>query len=155
MSQDDYKYRGARALVALHEQYLREFLECWREADRSQLQLPETSDPNYESRATLLAHVLGCAARYLTWMCDQLEIPAPAIEENPDPDELQRDPEPYLERVLAAWQGPLRSLTEQRASSPVHESRWGVLYCIDAMLEHAVMHPIRHTFQLRELLASR
>jgi hypothetical protein len=32
-------------------------------------------------------------------------------------------------------------------------SRWNVHYCIDAMLEHAVMHPIRHTFQLQELLA--
>jgi hypothetical protein len=24
--------------------------------------------------------------------------------------------------------------------------------CIDAMLEHAVMHPIRHAFQLEELM---
>jgi hypothetical protein len=27
-----------------------------------------------------------------------------------------------------------------------------VTYTIDAMLEHAVMHPIRHTFQLEELV---
>lgn len=25
-------------------------------------------------------------------------------------------------------------------------------HCIDIMLQHAVMHPIRHDFQLRELL---
>ena len=28
-------------------------------------------------------------------------------------------------------------------------------YCIDAMLEHAVMHPIRHAFQLDELIKDR
>ncbi|GGM00994.1 hypothetical protein GCM10010841_06910 [Deinococcus aerophilus] len=30
----------------------------------------------------------------------------------------------------------------------------GMHYWIDAMLEHAVMHPVRHSFQLRELLAA-
>ena len=33
-----------------------------------------------------------------------------------------------------------------------YTSRWKVEYCIDAMLEHAVMHPIRHEFQLSNLL---
>jgi hypothetical protein len=27
-------------------------------------------------------------------------------------------------------------------------------YSIDAMLEHAVMHPIRHSYQLEELMAA-
>ena len=35
----------------------------------------------------------------------------------------------------------------------VYTSNWGVNYCIDAMLEHAVMHPIRHEFQLKNLIA--
>ena len=30
-----------------------------------------------------------------------------------------------------------------------YASAWGVDYCIDAMLEHAVMHPLRHTAQLK------
>ena len=33
-----------------------------------------------------------------------------------------------------------------------HLSRWKVTYCIDGMLEHAVMHPIRHRVQLEALL---
>ena len=31
-------------------------------------------------------------------------------------------------------------------------TRWGSPYSINAMLEHAVMHPIRHRFQLENLL---
>jgi hypothetical protein len=40
-------------------------------------------------------------------------------------------------------------------SKPVYSSRWGVNYCVDAMLEHAVMHPERHRFQLLELMGAR
>jgi len=32
-------------------------------------------------------------------------------------------------------------------------SRWGVSYSVDAMLEHAVMHPMRHAFQIEGWLA--
>ena len=47
---------------------------------------------------------------------------------------------------------PLQEIEEKHFHSPCYQSRWGVDYCIDAMLEHAVMHPIRHVFQLEELM---
>jgi hypothetical protein len=152
MSEDPYRYGGARALVTLHERHLREFLDVWRQADERGLELPSSSDPNYASRVALLAHLLGAAARYLIWICEQLDEPAPALEPYPDPDSLPAGAEEYLEAVLGAWRQPLRTLTEDRAYEPAHVSRWGPPYCIDAMLEHAVMHPIRHTHQLRQLM---
>ncbi len=36
----------------------------------------------------------------------------------------------------------------ERFYKPEYEAPWKIRYCIDAMLEHAVMHPIRHRFQL-------
>jgi hypothetical protein len=33
-----------------------------------------------------------------------------------------------------------------------HTTRWGATLSIDGMLEHAVLHPARHRFQLEELL---
>ena len=152
MGSEEYRYGGAVALVALHEEHLRGFLEVWRQAEERDLALPATSDPNYASRAALLAHVLGCATRYLTWICEQLDVPAPDLEQYPDPKTLPGGAEQYLEAVIDAWRGPLRGLTEDRAYAPAHDSRWGPPYCIDAMLEHAVMHPIRHAHQLRELM---
>lgn len=152
MGHPDFAYGGAAVLVELHERHLEEFHEVWLEADRFGVELPPTSDPNYASRATLLAHVLGCATRYLSWICQQLGLPEPEIEEYPDPDGLTGRSRDYLEEVLAAWRPALVSLTEERAYAPAHPARWGTPYCIDAMLEHAVMHPIRHTHQLRRLL---
>ena len=152
MSESPYRYGGARALVTLHERHLREFLAVWREADHLDLGLPDSTNPDYASRAALLAHVLGCAARYLMWICEQLEVEPPDLERYPEAASLAARADEYLEAVLEAWSEPLRNLTEERAYTPAHESRWGPPYCIDAMLEHAVMHPIRHTHQLRELL---
>jgi hypothetical protein len=155
MAAASYHYGGARALVALHDLHLRQFLETWHRADNRSVDLPATSDPSYVSREALLVHVLGCAARYLTWICEQLGLPDPGLEENPSPKDFVTRAENYLEGVLAAWEIPLRELTEEQATSTTYTSRWGTPYCIDAMLEHAVMHPIRHSHQLDELMAAK
>jgi hypothetical protein len=33
-------------------------------------------------------------------------------------------------------------------------SRWGEPYTVEQMLEHAVVHPMRHRFQLQRILGS-
>ncbi len=149
----DYSYGGARTLVALHDKHLRDFLDTWRRADELGIDLPVTSNPDYASREALLVHVLACGGRYLTWICEQLQLPNPGLDEHPDPDGFPDRAEEYLEGVLSAWQEPLRDLTEDQAYSPAYKSRWGTPYCIDAMLEHAVMHPVRHIYQLERLMA--
>ena len=45
-----------------------------------------------------------------------------------------------------------QSVPGERLDTSEYPSEWQTLYSIDSMLEHAVMHPIRHTFQLEELM---
>ena len=146
-----YLYQGARAMVLLHERHLTEFVEVWRTARAADLSLPETKDPDYESLEHLLRHVLGSARGYMKWMCGCLELGDPGIEEPPGVDRIAGKAGSYLGHILQRWRGPLARVEEERFVRPEYKSRWGVLYCIDAMLEHAVMHPIRHSFQLRSL----
>jgi len=54
---------------------------------------------------------------------------------------------------VARLPSPLRCSYCPAFDRPEHESRWGVKDYVDAMLEHAVMHPIRHAFQLEGWLA--
>lgn len=147
--QTKYRYRGARASVMLHEQHMREFLDTWKLAKAKELALPETDDPNYASLDTLLKHVLWWARRYMIWMCERLSLPDPQIP--PVPDEAAKA-DRYLEELLRRWKAPLADIPEERFYKPEYEAPWKVKYCIDAMLEHAVMHPIRHRFQLLELM---
>jgi hypothetical protein len=153
MPLENYRYRGARALVLLHEQHMREFLDTWRRFHTSGLSLPETSDPAYGSNQHLLRHVLGAARGYMVWMCEKLNLPDPAIRPAPNESEIEAQADEFLAHLLERYRVPLDDLPEEVFYEPTFPSRWSVHYCIDAMLEHAVMHPIRHTFQLKELLA--
>ena len=147
-----YQYRGARALVLLHEQELRAFVAVWRRARAASVPLPVTSDPDYASLESVLFHVLRAARGYMTWMCESLGLDDPGIEPPPPVERLAVEVDRYLEHLLERWRQPLAGLPEERFHAPEFRSRWGVLYCVDAMLEHAVMHPVRHAFQLQELL---
>ncbi len=149
----NYKYRGARAMVLLHETQMRKCLAAWKEAKVRNIQLPETSDADYQSLETLLSHIFRAARGYMVWMCKQLNLPDPEINAVPLLETLEKDADKYLEHILERWRLPLADVEEKAYGPESHLSNWGELFSIDSMLEHAVMHPIRHEFQLRELMA--
>ena len=148
----NYKYRGARALVLLHETNMRQCLETWKEAKAANVKLPETTDECYESLETLLHHILRAARGYMVWICKQLELPDPEIRAAPEVDRVEAEAGTYLEHVLERWPLPLADVPEEKFGPHSFISNWGEAFSIDSMLEHAVMHPIRHEFQLKELL---
>jgi hypothetical protein len=142
-------------MVLLHEEHLRRFAHTWRLALKNSVSLPPTEDPAYASLAALGRHVLGAAGGYMVWMCEMLKLPNPGIRPAPDAATIVRDADDYMEHLLERWRAPLREVSDQQLETPEYPSRWQTRYCIDAMLEHAVMHPIRHAFQLDELIKDR
>lgn len=140
-------------MVLLHEEHLRRFVQTWRLAITTSVSLPRTADPAYSSLGTLGRHVLSAAAGYLVWMCEVLKLPDPGIRPAPEATAMVRDADEYVEHILARWRtAPLREVSDEQLETPEYPSRWQTRYCIDSMLEHAVMHPIRHAFQLDELI---
>ena len=152
MSEIDYKYQGAKSLVALHEIHIKLFYETWKQAKQLNIELPKTDDPYYKSLDTLLYHVLRSARGYIVWMCEQLNLPDPQIDEAPLPEIVVENAEVYIDYLTGKWDQPLRDVPPEKFEDKVYKSNWGVDHCIDAMLEHAVMHPIRHKFQLENLI---
>ena len=150
-----YRSRAVRALVVLHDERLRRFLTVWQQAHAASVALPATQDPAYASLEALLHHVLRAARGYMTWMCEVLELPDPEIRATPEPAIVAREAAAYTEHVLDKWRAPLCDVGDDRLYAPEYRSRWTSLYCIDSMLEHAVMHAIRHAFQLEELRRQR
>ena len=147
-----YRSRAVRALVLLHEEHLRRFIHTWRRALAASVSLPPSDDPACVSLGALGQHVLGAAGGYMVWMCEVLKLPDPGIRPAPDAAAIVRDAEEYMEHVLERWRAPLCDVSSELLETPEYPSRWQTRYCIDAMLEHAVMHPIRHAFQLDELI---
>jgi hypothetical protein len=147
-----YKSRGVRALVLLHAEQMRRFFQTWQRARASSVILPSTDDPSYLSLDTLMHHVLSASRGYIIWICEMLQLPDPGMRPVPDAVAMSREAEPYMEHVLEYWGAPLQNVRDEQLEAPEFRSRWNTLYSIDAMLEHAVMHPIRHAFQLEELM---
>jgi hypothetical protein len=87
----------------------------------------------------------------MTWLCERLELSDPGIEAAPPPDVVERDADRYLEHLLERWRMPLAGIDEARLQ-PIFKARWGADISAESMLEHAVVHPLRHRFQLEELL---
>jgi len=143
-------------MVLLHEEHLRRFVQIWRLALATSVSLPPTDDPNYASLAELGRHVLNAAGGYLVWICEVLKLPDHGVRSAPDATAIVRDADDYMEHVLERWRAaPLREVSNEQLETPEYPSRWQTRYCIDSMLEHAVMHPIRHAFQLDELIKNR
>jgi hypothetical protein len=146
-----YRYRGARALVILHEKSMLEFLPVWRRAKAAHVRLPATTDPSYASLETLLHHALRASRGYMTWLCENLGLPDPGIDPAPEPASVEQEADRYVAHLLERWRLPLADVEEGRFAA-VHKSRWGEDMSLEGMLEHAVMHPVRHRFQLEELM---
>ena len=148
-----YRSRAVRALVLLHEEHLRRFVQTWRSAVTASVSLPATADPSYSSLGALGQHVLRAAGGYLSWICEVSKLPDPGIRPAPDATAVLGEADAYMEHILDRWQAaPLGELADEQLETPEYPSRWGTRYSIDSMLEHAVMHPIRHAFQLDELI---
>jgi hypothetical protein len=147
-----YRSRAVRAMVLLHEEHVRRFVHTWRLALATSVILPQTDDPNYASLEALGRHVLSAAGGYMIWMCEVLALPDPGIRSAPNAAAMVSDADDYMEHVLERWRAPLSEVPDEKLETPEYASRWRTRYCIDSMLEHAVMHPIRHAFQLDELL---
>ena len=75
----NFRYRGARACILLHEQILRQFVETWKQAKAAGISLPESKTRDYDSFEVLLYHVLDSARWYMVWICEKLELPAPGF----------------------------------------------------------------------------
>jgi hypothetical protein len=139
-------------MVLLHEEHLRRFVRTWRLALATSVNLP-TDDPAYASLGALGSHVLTAAGDYLVWMCEVLTLPDSGIRSAPDTTAIVCDADIYMEHVLGRWRdAPLREVSNEQLETPEYPSQWQTRYCIDSMLEHAVMHPFRHAFQLDELI---
>jgi hypothetical protein len=148
----EYSYGGARALIALHEYHMRSFLKTWQKAKKAGIILPHTEDPDYKSLETLLRHPLRSSRGYIIWICQKLELPDPGIDPVPEIEHIEQSANSFLDHVLERWQLPLCNVPEERFFDRTYTSNWDVEYCIEGMLEHAVMHPIRHEFQLINLI---
>jgi uncharacterized damage-inducible protein DinB len=148
-----FKSNAVRSCVELHEVELRRFYEVWERFCASGTPLPASDDPSYASAEHLGGHVFRAARGYLTWIGEFVGRPVTDVDAETDPVRLARKGRAFVDEVLAAWRRHLALLEDREMTPATRKSRWGEDYNIEQMLEHAVVHPMRHRIQLERLMS--
>ncbi len=149
-----FKSRGVRALVQLQKREMNQLLVVWKKAKRMGVKLPATRDPSYQSLDVLMRHPLRSCRGYLTWLCEVLGRPDPRVPDPPEAESVSAAGAAYLKVLAKAWERHMAWMPNKVLDSfDVHTSRWGAPMTVEAMFEHALAHPMRHRFQLEELIA--
>lgn len=151
----EFRSRAVRSLVELHERELRSFLEVWRRFVAADLPMPEShGDESYESRERLAGHVLMAARGYMTRIGEWVGRPVNDVDASQDHHDIARRLAEFADDVLAGYRRHMAHITDQELEPQVHRTRWGELMSVENLLEHAVVHPMRHRIQLERILES-
>ena len=152
----EFRSRAVRSLVELHEREMRSFVETWRRFVAAGLPMPEAhGDKSYEDRERLAGHVLMSARGYLTRIGEWVGRPVSDVDGSQDPYEVVKRAPEFAEGVLGAYRRHLADVTDQEMEQQVHRTRWGELMSVEMLLEHALVHPMRHRIQLERILESK
>ena len=150
----EFRSRAVRSLVELHERELPAFVETWRRFVQSGKPMPEArGDAAYESSDHLVSHVQGSARGYLLWIWQVLERPIEDLPLTRDPTIIVPRLEAFMAETLDGWRRYQAMLEDEQLAPQQYLSRWGEPHTIEQMLEHAVVHPMRHRIQLERILA--
>lgn len=140
---DEYE-RAASELARLVEQIL--------DDDFTRIVDSKTKDEDCRSVQTIMSHVVRAAYGYADYIRGQLSIEST----RPQPKLLSR--EESLEQLEAALKYTVQTLegrwemSAEEISSIVINSRWGAVYDLEGLLEHAIVHILRHRRQIEKFI---
>jgi len=150
----EFRSRAILSLLELHEAELHAFLATWRRYARAGLPMPEAhGDEAYASIDRLGTHVLKAARSYLVRTTEWLGRPAADLDMADDVADLTARADEFADALIEAYRRHLASATDEEMNAWVHKTRQGNPISIEMLLEHAVVHPMRHRVQLERILA--
>jgi len=149
----EFRSRAVHNLVDLHEREMQSFLQVWKRFIASGLPMPEAhGDESYENRERLFGHVLMAMRGYLTRIGEWVGRPVSDVDAGTDPYQIARRGTEFADEVLAAYRRHLAAVTTEELEPQNHRTRWGDLMSVENLLEHAVVHPMRHRIQIERIL---
>ena len=111
-----------------------------------------TTDANCRSIKTIMNHVIGSGYSYADYIRQAFSVPS----ERPPASVLARTQslegfKRMLEYTVRTLEGRWEYSDEQIGAVRIN-SRWGVQYDMEQMLEHAIVHILRHRRQIERFL---
>lgn len=150
-------YRSG-AIGALMDEYERAAAELTRlveqipDDDFERVVDSQTQDEDCRSVQTIMSHVVRAGYGYADYIREQLSI----ASTRPQPGLLSR--RESLEQLEAALRYTIQTLegrwemSAEEISGLVIKTRWGAVYDAEGLLEHAIVHLLRHRRQIEKFI---
>ncbi|MBA3804627.1 MAG: DinB family protein [Acidobacteria bacterium] len=150
-------YRSG-ALGALMDEYeraaseLRRLVEQIPEDDFARIVDSQTKADDCRSVQTIMSHVVRAEYGYADYIREQFSIASTR------PQNKLLSHQESLEQLDAALRYTVQTLegrwemSGEEISSTVINSRWGVVYDVEGLLEHAIVHILRHRRQIEKFI---
>ncbi|NNE98641.1 MAG: DinB family protein [Pyrinomonadaceae bacterium] len=110
----------------------------------------ETKDEDCRSIETIMNHVVRAGKHYIRYIRESLSMEASPVESSKfAKDDIAVELDKVIAETEAVFLGRWDEINEKMTSVYIN-SGWGVRYNIDQMLEHAVVHILRHRRQIEK-----
>jgi uncharacterized damage-inducible protein DinB len=131
---------------------LKRLIEHIPEDDFVRIVDSETKDEDCRSVQTIMSHVVRAEYGYADRMREQFSIPST----RPQPKLLSHEESlEQLEAALAYTAETLEGrweMTDEEIKATAIHAPWGVTYDVEHMLEHAIVHILRHRRQIEKFI---
>lgn len=144
------------ALMDEYEKAIRELqalLATVPDNDFSQIVDTTTQDEDCRSMQTIMRHVVRSGYGYANYIRTHFNQTVDNTVEHPLPSRTEAIER--LNEVIAYTVTTLEThwlMTDSEIAQVVIQSRWGVTYDLEQLLEHAIVHILRHQRQLEKFL---
>jgi len=115
----------------------------------------ETKDPDCKSIQTILNHVIGAGYGYANDIRNQFGDPLTERKKNYEPntpEEACREIDIMLKYNIETLQNKW-NMTDDDVMKNIMKVRWGPTYDLEQLLEHAIVHVLRHRRQIEKFLS--
>jgi uncharacterized damage-inducible protein DinB len=150
---ESYREGAVGALMDEYERAvweLRRLLERMAEEDAVRVVDPATEDEDCRSVQTIVSHVVNAGYGYADLLRKEFSTPSTR------PPKALLSPREYLEQLEAVlaynaetlegrWQ-----MTYEEISGTAIKAGWGPTYDVEQLLEHAIVHVLRHRRQIEK-----
>ena len=111
-----------------------------------------TADPHCRSVQTIVNHVIGSGYGYADYIRQAFSVPSgrPVLQllaRSLSLDQIKHMLAYTAETLEGRWE-----YSDEQVSAVRINSRWGVQYDMEQMLEHAIVHVLRHRRQIERFL---
>lgn len=151
------KYRKG-AVGAMMDEYeraareLQSILQTISEGDFARIADAEATDEACRSIQTIASHVIAAGYFYANYIRDEFSMDsAPVAQRSYSRGEAVNGINAMLDYTIETLNGKWEMSDDEMANTVIN-TRWGVTYDLEQLLEHAIVHVLRHRRQIEKFI---